>query len=116
MTPDWPSLWAREPGLKPEGVWADRDGYYLNDIGPLGTDAIPLHAGLALCRDAAVRWLTSLGMDLRISFWDERWFAELWTNMYGGEDDFRDQSETGDTLDAALFAVCAAVLDARGAK
>lgn len=54
----WAELWEAEPGLRPEGVTRDRDGYYLNNYGPLGVDAIPDSAGDELCFARAAKWLT----------------------------------------------------------
>jgi hypothetical protein len=89
--PDWPALWKREPGLRP--------------------DALAQYA--ALCRDAAVQWLASLGnrRDLRIENRKGEWAVEVWTVMAGGEEDICDVSEIGPTLDHALYAACRAVLD-----
>lgn len=112
MKPNWPSLWEREPALRPDVV----DKY--------GTDAIACSnpkCYAALCRDAAVRWLLSLG--------DEWWYLKLafdptnklfevtrYVEMAGGESDIPHQSFDSPSLDAAIFASCAAALDARDAK
>lgn len=112
MTPDWPSLWKREPGLKPEGL-TPADSY----TGQPSMQAVSWDEGVeqtflpsesliaALCRDRAARWLA-----------DQAWYAvkELdgwhfhsWIGYaWGDTGPFPD-------YDAALFAACKAKLDAR---
>lgn len=121
MTPNWPELWAREPGLRP-----DFAGYRLVENAPWYMLAekcssptnviLPGEVSDSLCRDAAARWLAERAKpgDLRIcapGVYNTDKFAVEMLN-----------SDTptgngcvwfGDTLDDALFAACTAVLDAR---
>lgn len=78
MTPNWPELWALEPGLRPEGLYYEADphtdqsvrvemawtheaieecvGHGLERI---GRGVVEESVAAALCRDAAVRWLAA---------------------------------------------------------
>lgn len=110
MTPDWPSLWKREPALRPARLtahvglwfWCDSDGEPVELIEYDGVSE-------ALCRDAALRWLKAQG-SVRTSG-----HACLFLSgnpIYGPGDTVTRYG--GETWDAALVAACKAILDARG--
>ena len=105
MMPDWPSLWERESGLRPDA---------LGDVGrweELPKTAPSLFA--ALCRDAAVRWLMDQGWYIHLHRPGRRANPTEQVMVRFINADGSTTSHTGLTLDAALFAACAAVLDAR---
>lgn len=115
MTPNWPELWAREPGLRPARLirnqgdwvvelWTDPAG--LNSHHAIVADDL----AAALCRDAAVRWLCEgtnsdnvLGVEI---FGKDPWIVRVLPEDPAWQ--FENNS-----LYAALFAACKAVLDAR---
>ena len=114
MTPNWPELWAREPGLSPFTA-AERTSLAVL----IGT--MPEDHGRALWesvqskaqRDAAVRWLAEHDQAL----------VRCWPGAYGNQEHRWSVQDTGDdptcmvgqfdTPDAALFAACKTVLDAK---
>ncbi len=126
MTPDWPSLWDREPGLRPSNLRCAPDAGE-----PRGSSGKPVpdceirlesmqwrecedSTAAALCRDAASKYLAHwpdtddfegpLGVEIIGSDFDWR------VTLLGWEEP---SVFTCDTRDAALFAACKAVLDAR---
>ncbi len=113
MTPNWPELWAREPGLRPE-----LDGAVAHVLNPdsdlpcwvwrdeVGDSCLQTRGVLpALSRDAAVRWLGGEGAVIGQDGmgWD----------VESGWGDMGRPLGTAPDLDAALFAACKAVLDSR---
>ncbi len=122
MTPNWPALWAREPGLAPtnrvgaiecvlrlsalSGEW-----YWLGtdreksppDEGSWGHES-PLVAA-ALCRDAAVRWLLAQGFVIYPTGIVSQSFRRPFTAFVA----FGTHVELGEMV----FSACLAVLDAR---
>lgn len=115
--PDWPSLWEREPGLRPAGVivkygGGDDAGYNVR-TNRVGWEPVPEEIAAALCRDRAVRWMALIGVlliahdrdsDAHAIYLDPRNAVGFGTRL----GPFK-----GPTLDDALFAACKAVLDAR---
>jgi hypothetical protein len=112
MTPNWPSLWAREPGLKPVGDWScGTEDFTRESYSKDKSDAI----AAALCRDAAVRWL-AIGGDLVVNSGAD---GHAVIERYKGTEGICVGKPfvllgAGDTIDQALYAACSAVLDAKG--
>lgn len=113
--PDWPSLWKREPGLRPEGVQSPDplDGRWLLDGDDPMSD-IPISdrdgAVAALCRDAAINWLRGIG-SITFSTSGHACIFMSDSTIYNPSD--RWTRHGGETFDEALFNACKAVLDAR---
>lgn len=110
-TPDWPSLWEREPGLKPEGLEAMAQWLITSDgEGMTGKDDVRIKEtnDAALCRDAAVRWLGKIDTLLIQEF---NITVPMWKlSMPYGHEPFGGNFST---LDEALYTACSAILDVR---
>lgn len=117
MTPNWPELWEREPGLRPMAlthygdIWALAYVDAPADEPDFGCETtISEGTASALCRDAAVRWLA-----------DRMWAVSINAKKAEGDQweigpsDMPNEERwgMGDTFDAALFAACKAVLASR---
>jgi hypothetical protein len=101
--PDWAKLWAMEPSLRPDGLDVCRGMVYHQDADNLRGASIA-----DLCLAAAVRWLAEQGCWLRNvgglwSVWDR--------DRYGIQ--VVRGTKHHHTADAALYAACEAVLNAR---
>lgn len=116
--PNWPSLWEREPAMRP-GHGGARPDYGLDfragtfswtDETVSETTITDHQVGLALCRDAAVRWLGALGV-VEITRRESGWavlvsIAPTFAQAGGG----------GPTIDEAIFKTAEWVLGARASN
>lgn len=137
--PDWPSLWEKEPGLRPDGVdyrplctgqfhdddcWCEDEESHADSIKPsywlddLSLEDIPKGRIEALCRDAAVRWLGEVKI---VPHNGGHFQVVTYGRTPGAMSPARPTHDGGvffpasKSLDAALFAACKAVIEARAA-
>lgn len=129
MTPNWPELWEREPGLRPDNLTCRADIYgrplyeheHITELDGRGERCpadMPEKILAALCRDAAVRWLSQFAVHV-VAPNDgspPRVFVHwLWGEppplLYSSFDGEPYAHIIGVTLDDALFAACSVVLD-----
>lgn len=98
MTPDWPSLWDRDEALHPTVYIGLMEAW---------TREMVDNVNAALARDAAVRWIyETVG---KVCIGRNR------VQYYGTGVDNLKSNHFGKSTDAALFAACTAILDARDA-
>ena len=81
--PNWPTLWEREPGLRPEHAEpfnverfkGDRVGRFAGLL--WGDHPYTPAVAAALCRDAAVRWLATVGHQTLVidCVGDDEWYV-----------------------------------------
>lgn len=102
--PDWPSLWEKEPGLRPDWVVVFHGHRYTHGqiYDEEGVLTLPDDVASSLCRDAAVRWLTNQGYVISDRYVFDPDHGELTISI-----------GSGDTLDDALFAACKAIIEGK---
>lgn len=102
--PDWPSLWEKEPGLRPEGLCGDSTHEDLWIYCECGATQVVLSEPIfaALCRDAAVRWLVSKYPERDSCLIVYMTLSGKWC-VQNGQDN---QDYYGESLDEALFKSC----------
>lgn len=109
MNHDWPSLWELEPALRPFKLepphrqrmhWAGTNEHGRARV-------IDESVAATLCCMAAVRWLLENGIGIEPAI-----CGFVTTSRAGGAAD-PPPSKAYHALDAALFAACEAVIDAR---
>lgn len=140
--PNWPELHERDPNLRPDDIVTNGGGRFRLEYGPAeppmgnmawlwvpvntdgshrfdGTGCIPCYGAIALCRDAAVRWLAK--GERYLGFFEAKhlpgtpWSVVEMNYNYDDTDlvIYPESSAVFATPDEALFAAVKAVLDAR---